>query len=163
MSLAADLKRVTASSNRLELTGAPEGFDVLAMSDIARARGGLSVFVARDGSRASAFVDAMGFFAPEIEIISFPAWDCLPYDRVGPSAGVAAQRMATLTRLARGLDPKKPALLVTTAPALLQRIPTRKVVTRAGYSANVGADVDVADLERYFAINGYHRASTVSE
>ncbi|HZZ37365.1 MAG TPA: CarD family transcriptional regulator, partial [Caulobacteraceae bacterium] len=163
MSLAADLKRVTASPDRLELTGAPEGFDALAMSDIARARGGLSVFVARDGSRASAFVDALGFFAPEIEIISFPAWDCLPYDRVGPSAGVAAQRMATLTRLARGLDPKKPALLVTTAPALLQRAPARTLVTRAGYSATIGDAVDLADLERYFAVNGYHRASTVSE
>ena len=163
MSLAADLKRVTGSPDRLELTGAPEGFDALAMADIARARGGLSVFVARDGSRASAFGDAMGFFAPEIELIAFPAWDCLPYDRVGPSAGVAAQRMATLTRLARGLDPKKPSLLVTTSPALLQRVPAREVVSRAGYAATVGNAVDIADLERYFAVNGYHRASTVSD
>src|SRR5260221_4603303 len=130
MSLAADLKRVTASSDQLELTGAPEGFDALAMADIARARGGLSVFVARDGSRASAFVDALGFFAPEIEFVLFPAWDCLPYDRVGPSAGVAAQRMATLTRLARGMDSKKPSLMVTTAPALMQRVPARSVVSR---------------------------------
>ena len=28
--------------------------------------------------------------------MEFPAWDCLPYDRVGPSAGIAAERMATL-------------------------------------------------------------------
>ncbi len=133
------------------------------MADIARARGALSVFVARDGARASAFADAMAFFAPEIEIVLFPAWDCLPYDRAGPSAGVAAHRMATLTRLARGLDAKKPALLVTTAPALLQRVPPRAAVTRAGYAATAGASVDIADMERYFAVNGYHRASTVSE
>jgi transcription-repair coupling factor (superfamily II helicase) len=145
------------------LSGAPEGFDALVLSDIARARGGMTVFVARDGSRASAFAGAMAFFAPEIELIEFPAWDCLPYDRVGPSAGVAADRMATLSRLARDNDPKMPVILITTAAALVQRLPPRDVVRKAGYSAKVGATVEIADLERYFAVNGYIRASTVSE
>jgi transcription-repair coupling factor (superfamily II helicase) len=133
------------------------------MSDIARARGGLSVFVARDGSRASAFADSMSFFAPELDLFTLPSWDCLPYDRAGPSAGLAAHRMAVLARLARGFDAKRPALLITSAAALLQRLPPRQVVTSAGYAAKTGANVDVGDLERYFAINGYQRASTVSE
>jgi transcription-repair coupling factor (superfamily II helicase) len=157
------MKRVIGAPGRVDLTGAPEGFDALVMSDIARAREGLTVFVARDGSRASAFADAMAFFAPEIELVTFPAWDCLPYDRVGPSAGISAQRMAALTRLARGGTDKTPALLITTAAALMQRVPPRAVVSKAGYSARVGNRVDVADLERYFAVNGYQRASTVSE
>ena len=163
MSLAEDIKRVAQTRDALELTGVPEGFDALVMADLARARGGLNVFVARDGSRASAFEAAMGFFAPETEILRLPAWDCLPYDRVGPSAGVSAERMATLTRLARGEWGKKPALLLTHAPALIQRLPPKDLVLAAGYSAAVGANVDMAQLERYFAINGYHRASTVSE
>ena len=45
----------------------------------------------------------------------------------------------------------------------MQRVPPRAVVSKAGYSARVGNRVDVADLERYFAVNGYQRASTVSE
>ena len=163
MSPAPDLRQIAKAPGALELCAAPEGFDALVMSDIARARGGLTVFVARDGSRASAFTEAMGFFAPELEIIDFPAWDCLAYDRVGPSAGVASLRMATLTRLGRGLDPKKPALLVTTAAALMQRLPPRTAVLAAAYSARVGNLVEIRDLERYFAINGYQRASTVSE
>jgi transcription-repair coupling factor (superfamily II helicase) len=158
-----DLKRVSRDDGRLDLTGAPEGFDALVMADIARSRGGLTVFIARDGARANAFMEAMGFFAPEIEVLQLPSWDCLPYDRVGPSAAVAAHRMATLTRLARGLDPKKPTLLVTAAPAALQRVPPREVVARAGYSTRPGQEVKIADLERYFAVNGYSRASTVSE
>ncbi len=163
MSLAEDIKRVAAAPDALQLTGVPEGFDALVMADLARARGGLNVFVARDGSRAGAFEAAMGFFAPEIEILRLPAWDCLPYDRIGPSAGVSAERMATLTRLGRGGFGKKPALLLTQAAALLQRLPPKAAVLAAGYSAQVGADVDLSVLERYFAINGYHRASTVSE
>ncbi len=159
----ADLTRVAKAPGALELSGSPEGFDGLIVGDLARARGGLSVFVARDGSRALAFSDAMTFFAPDIERLSFPSWDCLPFDRSGPSAGVAAHRMATLSRLALGYDGKKPALLVTTAAALLQRLPSREIVGRASYGARVGATVDIGDLERYFAINGYQRASTVSE
>jgi transcription-repair coupling factor (superfamily II helicase) len=163
LSLAEDIKRAAAAPDSLELTGVPEGFDALVMADLARARGGLSVFVARDGSRATAFEGAMAFFAPEMEILRLPAWDCLPYDRIGPSPAVAAERMATLTRLAKGGWGKAPVLLVTQAAAVMQRLPPRASVLAAGYSAGVGASVDMAQLERYFAINGYHRASTVSE
>jgi transcription-repair coupling factor (superfamily II helicase) len=163
MSGPAELKRVASDPGRLELAGAPEGFDAMAMADIARARRAPVLFVARDGARGSAFGDALAFFAPEIEIVRFPAWDCLPYDRSGPSAGVAARRMETLARLARGLAAAKPVIIVTTAAALMQRLPPRAAVSAAGWAARVGEDVDVADLERYFAVNGYHRASTVSE
>ena len=158
-----DAKRVAFTEGDLLLAGAPEGFDALVMSDIARARGGLTVFVARDPSRASAFSDALAFFAPEMELLSFPGWDCLPYDRVGPSASIAARRMGTLTRLVRCASDKAPLMLVTTAAALIQRVPPRAAVEKAGYAATVGNSVDIAVLERYFAINGYQRASTVSE
>ncbi|MBR7620037.1 transcription-repair coupling factor [Phenylobacterium sp. 20VBR1] len=160
---AADHRRIATDPGRLDLIGAPEGFDALVMADIVRARGGLSVFVARDGSRLSAFIDAFKFFAQGIEVLQFPSWDCLPYDRTGPSPGVAAQRMTTLARLAEGLDAKKPSLLVTTTPALMQRVPPKAVVQAAAYSARTGNVVEIADLERYFAVNGYARASTVSE
>ena len=128
---AAGLRRVAEDPGRLDLIGAPEGFDALVMADIVRARKGLSVFVARDGARLSAFVDAFCFFAPNVEILQFPSWDCLPYDRVGPSAGVAARRMTALSRLAEGLDEKTPRLLVTAVPALIQRVPPRSAVKRA--------------------------------
>jgi len=135
---AAELKRVAQGPGRLDLAGAPEGFDALVMADIVRSRGGLSVFVARDAGRASAFIDALKFFAPEVEVISFPAWDCLPYDRMGPSGGVSAQRMATLARLTQSEPDKKPRVLVTQAPALLQRIPPRAAIKAAHYEARVG-------------------------
>ena len=158
-----DAKQIAKAAGGLTLAGAPEGFDALVMADIARARGGLTAFVARDTARAGAFIDALKFFAPEVEAVLFPSWDCLPYDRIGPSSGVSATRMSTLSRLARGLGEAKPAILVIAAPALLQRVPTKDVLLRASYSAKVGAVVDIKDLERYFAVNGYARASTVSE
>ncbi len=163
LSQSADFKRISQSPGRLDLAAAPEGFDALVMADLARARGGLCVFVARDTARAPAFAEALRFFAPEIAVLRFPSWDCLPYDRMGPSPAIAAERMATLSRLADGFEAKTPVILVTTAHALLQRLPPRAAVTAAGYRARTGQDVNVADLERYFAVNGYVRASTVAE
>ncbi len=157
------LKTLAHAPGALALTGAPEGFDALVMGDILRARGGVSLFVARDGARASAFGEALAFFAPEVTRLRFPGWDCLPYDRAGPTPAVTTQRMASLTRLARGDFGKGAAVVVATAEALMQRVPPRAALAEAGYSAKVGGHVDIADLERYFAINGYQRASTVSD
>ncbi|HQP19470.1 MAG TPA: hypothetical protein PLG07_04050, partial [Phenylobacterium sp.] len=68
----AETRRIAQDPGRLDLIGAPEGFDALVMADILKARGGLAVFVARDGSRLSAFIDAFRFFASGVEILQFP-------------------------------------------------------------------------------------------
>ena len=67
--------------------------------------------------------DALGFFAPDVEVLRFPAWDCLPYDRVSPNPEIVAERVATLTRL---LEPaERPRIVLTTVNALVQKVPPR--------------------------------------
>ncbi|WP_373458288.1 transcription-repair coupling factor [Brevundimonas sp. SORGH_AS_0993] len=146
-----------------ELGGAPEGLDALIVAERIKAEGGVGLFVARDYQRAGAFVQAFQFFAQDIEVLDYPAWDCLPYDRLSPTAAIAAQRMATLTRLARRKAGDAPVLVTTTVSAAMQRTPPRAVTTQAGFEARTGGDLDIQALERYFAANGYVRASTVSE
>src|SRR5690606_27450183 len=83
---------------------------------------------------------------------------------IGPSAAVAAERTAALSTLChRAKSSHDPLVVVATVPALLQRVPPREVIKAASYQARTGRDVKIADLERYFAVNGYVRASTVSE
>src|SRR5215469_4210597 len=108
----AGLKRIASADGALDVTGAPEGYDALIVADALRARGGVVVFTARDFARANAFADALRFFAPELKTLRFPAWDCLPYDRMSPTPGLAAQRMAALTELARRPASDRSALLV---------------------------------------------------
>lgn len=146
-----------------ELGGAPEGLDALIVAERVKASGGVGLFVARDYQRSGSFVQAFQFFTQDIEVLDYPAWDCLPYDRLSPTAGIAAQRMATLTRLAQRKPDDAPVLVVTTVSAAMQRTPPRSVTTLAGFDAKVGRDLDIQALERYFAANGYVRASTVSE
>ena len=147
-----------------DLGGAPEGLDALLVAERLKSSGGVGLFVARDFARAGVFVQAVRFFDKDIEILEYPAWDCLPYDRLSPSSAVSAQRMATLTRLAgRPNSDRSPLLVIATAAAAMQRTPPRDVTQSAGFDTRVGRDLDVKALETYFAVNGYVRASTVSE
>ncbi|PHR61841.1 MAG: transcription-repair coupling factor [Robiginitomaculum sp.] len=140
----------------------PEGADALVFAKAAQKRRGLNVFVARDDARASAFKNTVKFFAPSLEILDFPAWDCLPYDRISPSRMVSAKRAGTLNKLCN-LKPNNCAVLITTVNALSQKVPPRSLMNAAGLVLRVGDDVPREALDTYFTMNGYTRASTVIE
>jgi len=139
-----------------------EGADAYVFARAAKRRGGLNIFVARDDSRAGAFRGAVEFFAPDIEVLQFPSWDCLPYDRVSPSRTIAAKRAGCLHKL-QHLDTVRPTILVTTINSLAQKVPPRAVMGKAGLRLVPGEQIKREDLEQYFSMNGYTRASTVIE
>ncbi|TAJ33305.1 transcription-repair coupling factor [Bosea sp. (in: a-proteobacteria)] len=151
------------------LAGVPDGFDAVVLADLTRARAkkaegaALLVFVARDGQRLQVLDNALQFVAPDLEVMSFPAWDCQPYDRVSPAPAVVAHRMTTLSRLAKTMSGERPRLLLTTVNAALQRVPAFGKVASESFSAAPGNMVDTEELARWLDINGYLRTSTVRE
>src|SRR6185312_6020587 len=58
------------------------------------------VFVARDGRRLQRMEDVLRAMLPGHSILTLPAWDCLPYDRVSPNGVTIAARMTTISTLA---------------------------------------------------------------
>src|SRR5437660_11498866 len=129
----------------LTLAGVADGAEGLIVADLARAvaakpdaRVTSLVVLCRDGPRMAQLARALAFFAPEIEINEFPAWDCLPYDRVSPHPGIVAQRMTTLSRLARLQGREKPGVVLTTVNAAVQRVPARTVIATQSLSAAPG-------------------------
>ena len=117
--------------SQITLSGAPEGFDARLLA-AELGRGAPVIHVARDDRRMEAMRAALAFFAPDAVVMTFPAWDCLPYDRVSPNPDVSAARMATLAALAHGLP--APAILLTTLGAATQRVPAREVIREASFS-----------------------------
>ncbi|MEM8591478.1 MAG: hypothetical protein AAGF13_03030, partial [Pseudomonadota bacterium] len=85
----------------ITMSGAPEGYD--AQLILREAEAGPVVHVARDDKRLEATRVALRFYAPDMPVVIFPGWDCLPYDRVSPNADVSATRMATLAALLHGM------------------------------------------------------------
>jgi transcription-repair coupling factor (superfamily II helicase) len=121
------------------------------------------VVICRDGPRLAQLARALAFFAPDIALAEFPAWDCQPYDRVSPHAAVVAQRMTTLSRLARLKGRDRPSALLTTVNAVLQRVPARDQVAGQSLSAAPGNVLDMAGVVRWLELNGFVRASTVRD
>ena len=103
------------STQHIKMGGASEGYDAQLVLRELHAHGEPVVHITRDDKRMSAMAEALAFFAPDVPVIKFPAWDCLPYDRVSPNADVAAARMATLTALVH--DTSKGFVLLTTMNA----------------------------------------------
>ncbi|MBX3518407.1 MAG: transcription-repair coupling factor [Xanthobacteraceae bacterium] len=151
----------------LTVAGVPEGANGLVIADLARAhfaRAGAAkrlLIVCRDAERMNALASTLRFFAPELPTLTFPAWDCLPFDRVSPIAEITARRMAALTRLVT--EPDERFVVLTTVNAIVQRTPPKDFVAKASLrlkpNLNIAFDRVVAWLEE----NGYSRASTVRD
>src|SRR5438445_117233 len=93
-------------------------------------------------------------------VLEFPAWDCLPYDRVSPHPSAVAQRMLALSRLARAKG-QSASILLTTVNAALQRVPPRQLVAGQSLSAAPGNVLAMDGVVRWLELNGFTRASTV--
>ncbi len=157
------LSYIARAEGRLKVTGAPEGFDAYVAAEAALRSKGLVVFVTSDDLQGQLALEAVRFFAPDLEVLSFPAWDCLPYDRMSPKADLESLRLATLAALARRDAKSGPALVVTTAAAILQRVPPRDSIEGASFFARTGSAVDHDALVAFLAANGYGRTGTVRE
>jgi transcription-repair coupling factor (superfamily II helicase) len=148
------------AAGRVLIAGAPEGVDALVLAQ--RALAGTVLHVARDDARMAELAELAAFFAPGLEIVAFPAWDCLPYDRVSPNREISARRIDALTILAAG---RKGAsrLVITTVNAILQRVPARDAFAGRVLEAKAGARLDQAELVAYLNANGYTRTDIVDE
>jgi len=160
------LQRVLRATEPLTLAGVPSGFLPWLAADLARAAHGASqsgraVIIASDEAAMRALAETVPLFAPEVEVLTLPAWDCLPYDRTSPALRVMAERLATLNELQAKSE--GPQLLVTTENAATQRLLTpfrvRQLTTRVEH----GARIDRNQLISQLSSLGYERVESVAE
>ncbi|MFM9827608.1 MAG: transcription-repair coupling factor, partial [Sphingomonas sp.] len=156
-----DLNTILGAQTPLTLAGVPAGFLPWLLADLSRAARSRAVFIAADEAEMRAIATTAPYFAPELEVIAYPAWDCLPYDRASPTLRVMAERVAALHQLQRA--PRGAQLLVTTANAAAQRTLSpfriRQLVATLAPGARIGRDALAALLQA----NGYMRVETVTD
>ena len=154
-----DLSTILKARQPLTLAQVARGAQPLVMADLARASSGRAVFIAPDDAAMRGVVDAATFFAPELEVIEFPAWDSLPYDRASPALSISAKRLAALHRLQAGKA--KAQLVVTTANAVLQRVLTPFRIRESVREFKPGAEIGRESLGALLQRQGYGRTDTV--
>src|SRR5690606_15079695 len=119
------------------------------------------IFAARDSRRVAELEPLLRAFFPNMRLALLPAWDCLPFDGTPPSAAIMGIRAGTLRWLT---DPAMPPdLVLTTSPALLQRVPPRSVWEPAHLSFQVGEPFDPESAEARLQRVGYIRDDRVDE
>ncbi len=153
--------------SRTVVSGVPEGLDARVIADMTKAAAretgpGLHLHVARDDRRLNELETALAFFAPDVKVIAFPAWDSVPYDRVSPNSELVSKRITSLGKLVIG-SLKEPTVVVTTVNAVLQRLPPRAFIRSAFKPIAPGQRIDMAELVRRLGLYGFQRASTVME
>ena len=119
------------------------------------------VLIAADETAMRALADTVPLFVPEVEVLTLPAWDCLPYDRASPALRVMAERLAALSRLQD--KPKGPQLLITTANAANQRLLTPFRIRQLTRRLAEGERIDREALIALLSANGYQRGDAVHD
>jgi transcription-repair coupling factor (superfamily II helicase) len=152
---------IGSASVPLTLARVADGFLPLLLADLARASDKRLVYVATDDAAMQAVADAAPFFAPDLAIHRFPAWDCLPYDRAGPSMRVSADRLAALSALQQ--PPKRGELILTTVAAITQRTLTPFRVRQLATTLAAGQRIDRDALAELLVSNGFSRVDTVAD
>ncbi len=114
-----------------------------------------------DEARMERFFQEMRFFADPAQVtLLYPSWDVKLFEKISPSPEVLGQRWEVRRQLAAGTPHLQ---IVTSLPALLQKVPPREVARRFAVSVSRGQELQRDDLTDQLQDMGYTRVSVVSQ
>ncbi len=143
--------------------GVPEDMTSLMLARLSAEQKRPQILVCAESSQCLKFKSQLNFYMPQADVHVFPAWDCLPYDRVSPQRDVMASRLSVLARLAKGNGDGNPQIILTTASALMQRLMPRASINGLVLGYKIGDKLTIDDLSDKIVKWGYTRTGTVYE
>lgn len=86
------------TARELTFAGVPDGCDALLVARLLEsgAETETLLHIAEDDAAMTRLAECLAEFAPDTEILTLPAWDCLPYDRVPPHSDIVARRKSVV-------------------------------------------------------------------
>lgn len=149
-------------SSHITFGGVPEGAEAFLLKEMLTQKLKSSfIYICRHETQIQGFEETFRFLCPDLEILIFPPWDCLPYDRMSPKRDIIGERVTTLMKLHKGFD--KQVLIITTIQAILQRVPPQEVFENADLHLTTGSTFNLNAFEDYCHKYGFVRVSTVRE
>ena len=98
---------------------------------------------------------------PNIKHIKIPAWDCLPYDNVSPSARVTGERINSFVTLSN--DSKSIQLILITINALIQKNVPFKDFPKSVWEIKVSSKIILSNFTKNIINSGYRRSGSVMD
>jgi len=144
------------------LSSVAEGFDAFLLNDFAYQNNNI-LYIVSDGVELARTADLLQYLNPKLQVLRFPAWDTVPYDRVSPNINIVAERISTLSELALNPNPKHPRIVISSVGAILQKLPPKKIFLNSSRELKLGSALKFDDFLHYLSINGYVRVEQVFE
>jgi transcription-repair coupling factor (superfamily II helicase) len=148
------------------LSGLPASAEGLAIAELMAGKYGDApsalVHVAVNDRSLETLAASLEFFAPDLTVLHFPAWDCMPYDRVSPHASLMAERMQVLSQLADGRI-KKPFVILTTISAAIQKLPPKSLMRTVTLHIKQSQHISQDRIVAFLATAGYRRVGKAIE
>ncbi len=143
----------------LTLSQVPQGAEALVLAGLTAK---VILHISASDREMARLVQGLEFFAPEREIIKFPSWDTLPYDRSSPNHVIVSQRVEALAKLSTANGERR-TVIATTINAVLQKLPLPEVFKTSALVLEKGGVSGREDILKYLVRNGYERVSKVIE
>src|SRR5689334_5600167 len=110
------------------------------------------VFLSENEDRAERLGSVLHSLDPSLDVMVFPRLNTLPFDGLEPSREIAGRRSSVLRRLART---KRPVFLISTAEAIMERLPLPTSWGRLSVGLKVGAPYAQQDIKSRLEALGY--------
>lgn len=132
----------------------------LALCALARRQRGPVVVICSSSQQVDDFVQDARLLADDsdLEIITLPDWETLPYDHYSPDSRIIAERLSTLARLPR----LQRGLLVLPVSTAMQRLPPTHYVHGRTLLLKPGDTLDPEALRSHLPAAGYRAVESVT-
>lgn len=139
----------------------PNGSQIFLISKIQK--GENILLVTLDDKKIQEYEHAASLFLPNYKVLTFPAFDTSPYDRISPNYEILNARICLLANLAIEKNHPKPLILITSINAFLQKLPPKNVIKNACFNIKKGDEIDDEMLCLFLIENGYKNSPIAGE
>lgn len=152
--------KATSSKTQAILAGVPESAVALALAELLKTTQCI-IHVAMDDKRASELAECLPFFAPSAEVLVFPSWDVLPYDRASPNPVIVTERLEVLAALTK--HTAKPRIVIATVAGWLQKLPPPEALAEHVWNIRKKTSLPREPLATWLVQHGYRNTPKAVE
>ena len=117
------------------------------------------IHILRREGELKQFSDMLKFFNDKVEVIVYPAWDCLPYSNISPRKEIISKRYSALRAL-EGVG-KYYKIVLLSVDSVIQKIVPIQEILKKSFSLKINQKVILSNLIEWLEKMGYSRQTNV--
>ena len=140
----------------------PQGAEVFSINDELTSKNDDLLIIARDEQELERLAAQLVFFidSSKIELIVFPKWDIVPYDRLSPSAKIQSSRISAIYKIKNS---SKRKVIITSLAGMSCKFPALDLINDYLLRIKIASQINIDELSMKLVESGYQRSSTAAD